>query len=59
MPKKPPKRWWYSCVEGVKKGEYADDPEAVCGNEWYHNKTNKERKKIVKREELRSKKKKN
>ena len=52
MPKRPPKRWWNSCVKGVKDNESATNPEAVCGNEWYHNKTDSERKKIIRKEEL-------
>ncbi len=53
MPKRPPKRWWNSCVKGVKKGKAAEYPEAVCGDEWYHKKNKKERESIVRKEEAR------
>lgn len=36
MPKRPPKRWWKSCVRGVEKSGMAYDPESVCGSVWYH-----------------------
>ncbi len=55
MPKRPPKEWWDSCVEGVKESESDVNPSAVCGDLWYHKKSKKERNKII-REERRKRK---
>lgn len=57
MPKRPPKRWWNSCINGVKKKGSSYSPESVCGSEWFHKKTQKERSSIVRREEARKRKK--
>ena len=34
MPKRPPKSWWRSCVDGVETHEGAIDPKRVCGAVW-------------------------
>jgi len=51
MPKRPPKSWWNSCVRGVRKGKSSYNPEAVCGDLWYHKKSQKERIKITRKAE--------
>src|SRR5262249_10523793 len=34
MPKRPPKAWWTSCVNGVRSHGGAIDPARVCGAVW-------------------------
>jgi hypothetical protein len=34
MPRRPPKNWFDRCVEGVRAGGAAVDPQAVCGATW-------------------------
>ena len=51
MPKRPPKRWWKSCVRKVEKSKYADDPEAVCGSVWYHKMSAAQKRKAVRESE--------
>ena len=57
MPNKPPKKWWDDCTQGVTESGYADDPESVCGSQWYHKMSASEKRKIVKAAEKRKKKK--
>lgn len=53
MPKRPPKKWFRSCVRGVKKSGSAYDPESVCGSVWYHKLDIKQKKEIIRRSEKR------
>lgn len=57
MPKRPPKHWWKRCVEGVEESGGAYEPESVCGDQWYHKKTQEEREQITREEESRKRKK--
>jgi len=37
MPKRPPKHWFKRCVKAVKKSSpHVTDPNAICGQTWYH-----------------------
>lgn len=36
MVKRPPKKWFKSCIKGVEESGYAEDPGAVCGDLWHH-----------------------
>lgn len=58
MPKRPPKRWFKSCVEGVEEGGYAEEPKAVCGDLWYNKLTEADRKRITREEEKKKRKRK-
>ncbi len=52
MPKKPPRKWFRDCVKGVNKSKSkVTNPEAVCGDIWWHKKTKKERNVIIKKME--------
>ena len=53
--KRPPKKWFKSCVRGVEKSGSAYDPPSVCGDLW-HNKMGIEQKREIIREERRKKK---
>lgn len=52
MPKRPPKRWFKSCVSKVKKAGSADNPKAVCGSLWHHKMSDYQKRKVVKEEEM-------
>lgn len=56
MPKRPPKSWWKSCIKGVEKSGYADNPGAVCGSLWHHKLSEYQKRKIVKEEERKKRK---
>lgn len=56
MPKRPPKRWWKSCIRGVEKSGAAYDPQGVCGDLWYHKMTTEQKMKAVKESERKKKK---
>ena len=36
--KRPPKDWWDRCVSSVGRNPDVDDPSALCGWVWYHQK---------------------
>lgn len=55
MVKRPPKKWIKSCIRGVRKSGYADDPGAVCGDVWYHKMTEYAKRKAVRESEKRKK----
>lgn len=57
MVKRPPKRWWKRCVQGVEKSGYAESPEAVCGDLWYHKMSILQKREAVRESEKRKKKK--
>lgn len=52
--KRPPKTWFRRCIRQVTKKGGAIDPEKVCGKVWSR-KTDKEKRRTVKREEKRKK----
>lgn len=51
MVKRPPKKWIKSCIRGVRKSGYADDPGAVCGDVWYHKMSTSAKRKAVRESE--------
>lgn len=57
MVKRPPKKWFRSCVRGVEKSGTAYDPESVCGSLWHHKLSIGEKRKIVRESERVGKKK--
>jgi hypothetical protein len=51
MPRRPPKKWFYHCVERVKEeAPEVTDPEALCAWVWYHHAKPTTKKKILKEE---------
>jgi hypothetical protein len=53
-PRRPPKKWWYDCVAGVRAGGSAMDPQRVCGSLWYHKMSEAQRQAVLRRESERS-----
>lgn len=51
IPKRPPKKWFKSCVRGVEKSGVAYDPQAVCGDLWYHKMSVVQKKEAVRESE--------
>ena len=49
MVKRPPKRWFRSCVRKVRARGKARDPAAVCGAQWYHKMSKKAKRKATNR----------
>lgn len=51
MPKTPPKQWWNKCIKSVNKSKKIYNPQAICGNIWYHKLSQKQKLAITKKSE--------
>jgi len=52
MPGRPPKEWFYHCVEEVSKNPDIDDPYTLCGWIWHHWMLPSTRRKILRGETM-------
>jgi len=53
MPGRPPKKWMRDCVAGAKRSGSAVDPGAVCGAQWHHKMSKKQKAAAMRRSERR------
>ena len=54
MPKRPPKKWFYSTLKAIKRMKNIDNPQALVGWIWYHYMKPKTKKKILSAAELKA-----